>query len=329
MTRTITAGYVAAGAGAVAAAAAGAIVLRRQREQHLAALVPPGQFLDVDGERIHYIDRGAGPALVLIHGLGGSTFSWRESIPALADRHRVVALDLPGLGFSERMPVWPLSLDQQARRVTRLMGSLGIDRATIVGHSMGGGIAARLAAQFPARAEKLVLVASVDPGAGEWLSGALTRGPVLAAVRAALGIPSVVRFATRQGLRACVADPAFVTPEVLRGYADPLLLPGTAACFTRLVQDIRYEHPLDLAGLSVPALVISAEADPGFPPDAGGRVAAAIPGARHVVVPGAGHLVAEEQPAVFLAHLREFLAGGASQAPRRGRRKATAATGQD
>ncbi|KAA0232021.1 alpha/beta hydrolase [bacterium] len=324
MNRTVVTASLAAGI--VAGAAASAAAILRQREQLVAGLVPPGHFHDVDGERIHCIDQGSGPAVVLIHGLGGSTFSWREAIPALAVDHRVLAVDLPGFGFSERMPVWPLSLEQHARRVARLMDELGIGRATVIGHSMGGSIAARLAAAFPTRVERLVLVASVDPGAGSWMPGMLAGRPALAAGQIALAIPSLVRLAAKRALRTAVADPSFLDAGTIRGYSEPLLLPGTAACLSRLMQDSRVDRPVDLAGLAVPTLVVSGELDPAIPPVVGEEIANAVPGARHLVVPGVGHLVPEEQPAVFVDHLRQFLAEGAQQAGRRGRKKAAAAT---
>lgn len=326
MNRTVAAGSVAAGV--VAGAAAGALAIRRQREQLVAALVSPGQVREVDGERIHYIDEGSGPAIVLIHGFGGSTFSWRHVVTPLAATHRVVALDLPGFGFSERRPIWPLTLEQHARRVARLMEELGIERASVVGHSMGGGVAARLAATFPAMVERLVLLASIDPGEQRWLRGSRALGPVLLAARLGLEVPAITRAACRPGLRSLVWDPSFMTEEVIRGYCDPLMLPGTGACLRKLGGDMRLEPPVDVSSIAALTLVISGEADRGIPPGVGERIAAAIPGSRHVVVPETGHLVAEEQPSAFLAHLREFLSEAEAPPSRRSRKKATAATGQ-
>src|SRR3990172_12332306 len=122
----------------------------------------PGMFVDIDGVRVHYVEAGRGDPVVLIHGWNGSTFSYRHTIPELAQNHRVVALDLLGFGYSGRPARADYSVTAQVRLVAGLMDRLDIPSAVVAGHSMGGGIAMRLALSHPERVERLVLVDSVS-----------------------------------------------------------------------------------------------------------------------------------------------------------------------
>ena len=105
------------------------------------------------------VDIGDGPAVVFLHGLSGCWQNWLESIPPLAADHRVIAIDLPGFGESP-MPAEPISVSGYARIVVELLDALGVERATIVGNSMGGFVGCEMAIRFPARVERLVLVAA-------------------------------------------------------------------------------------------------------------------------------------------------------------------------
>jgi pimeloyl-ACP methyl ester carboxylesterase len=104
-----------------------------------------------------------------------------------------------------------------------------------------------------------------------------------------------------------VHDRAFATEEVMRGYIDPLLLPGTVAAVRKMAVANRDTPPVDLSAITAPTLVLSGAGDRAIPPERGEALAAAIPGARHVTIPGAGHLAAEERPGAFLEEVRAFL----------------------
>src|SRR5256885_2464903 len=117
----------------------------------------------VHGHDVGYRMAGEGPAIVLVHGLAGSSTTWREVMPALAKRHLVIAPDLLGHGESAK-PRGDYSLGAHASGIRDLLVALGVERATFVGHSLGGGVAMQLAYQFPQRCERLVLVASGGRG---------------------------------------------------------------------------------------------------------------------------------------------------------------------
>src|SRR5215210_5381144 len=115
--------------------------------------------LTLHGHRVRYLMAGSGPAVVLIHGITSSAETWRPAMRALAAGHTVIAPDLLGHGASAK-PRGDYSLGAYASGVRDLLAALGHDRATVVGHSLGGGVAMQMAYQFPERVERLVLVSS-------------------------------------------------------------------------------------------------------------------------------------------------------------------------
>jgi pimeloyl-ACP methyl ester carboxylesterase len=124
------------------------------------AIPPLGAFVDVDGARVHYVDRGSGAPIVMIHGLAGVLQHFTHSlVDRLSSRFRVIALDRPGAGYSTRPRGTPASLPAQARTIARLIRSLGLERPLVVGHSLGGAIALALALEHPDIPKALALIA--------------------------------------------------------------------------------------------------------------------------------------------------------------------------
>jgi pimeloyl-ACP methyl ester carboxylesterase len=127
------------------------------------ALAPPiGHFLEVDGARLHYLDRGTGPAVVLVHGLGGNLRNFHAIVDRLAATCRVVAVDRPGSGYSTMMSGAHPALRAQARIIARFCGTLGLDRAVLVGHSLGGALSLALALDHPDSVAALVLISPLS-----------------------------------------------------------------------------------------------------------------------------------------------------------------------
>jgi pimeloyl-ACP methyl ester carboxylesterase len=268
----------------------------------------------VAGRPINTIDLGSGPALVFVHGLSGSWPNWLEQLAAFAGDHRVVAMDLPGFGHSPG-DAGEVSMHGYAELLDGLLAQLGIERATIVGNSMGGLIAAELAASFPARVERLVLVSPAG----------------LATYRNRLTVrtmPLIRRL--QQGLAlgaawtASHADPISARPRarelILKGVvAHPGRLPGPlaaeqlrgagtdgflAALEAILDFDLRPRLPL----IAAPTLIVWGTKDRLITVRDAPRFAEAIPGAELEIYEDTGHMAMLEQPARFNARLREFLA---------------------
>jgi 2-hydroxymuconate-semialdehyde hydrolase len=274
----------------------------------------PGQIAVVDGEPIHYIEAGEGPPLVLIHGFPSNTFVWSRLMPRLSEHHRTVALDLPGLGYSHRNRKRSFALEAHAKTVTGLMDTLGIERASIIGLSMGGGVAQRIAATFPERVNRLVLLASIDESEGStWTWG--KRWVDFVVLQIALRIPPLARKVGRLSLRQVVEDPAFVTPELIEPYVRPLLRRGTVPCLRQYLWDNRKATRVDLSRIAAPTLVVSGELDGTVPPEVGERLAAMIPDARSVVLERANHLIALERSDDVYAEVDRFLSEPAVSRP--------------
>jgi len=252
--------------------------------------------------------------VVLIHGITSSAETWRPAMAALARAHTVIAPDLLGHGASAK-PRGDYSLGAFASGVRDLVAALGHERATVVGHSLGGGIAMQFAYQFPERIERLVLIASGGLGreVHPLLRAATLPGSEL--VLALLG-GTWVR-ATGGAIGATLARLGLRTGEDLAGVATGIGALGDAEARGAFVHTAR--AAIDAGGQRVsatdrlylaerlPTLIVWGERDPIIPAAHGIAAQAAIPGSRLELFPGAGHFPHREDPARFVALLEDFL----------------------
>jgi pimeloyl-ACP methyl ester carboxylesterase len=279
--------------------------VRRWEDLDLEEVEKPGRVLRVEDVDLHYVDAGDGPPLLLLHGLGGSTFGFRYLIPLLSPRFRVLAVDLKGFGYSERPPSGDYSLTAQARLVKDLMDALNIERAAVLGHSLGGAVAMHLAVAFPERVERLILVSSA--------SDRETRRGVRGAGLLRLFLPVVGAFTLQnrwfreRSLRSGCYDPAYITPEVMEGYLRPSRIRGYIRSLGKLMVDRKNDPPLDPSAIRQPTLIIWGEGDRWLPPSRGRALQEFIPDSRLVIVERAGHLVLEEQPEESARTISDFL----------------------
>ncbi len=271
-----------------------------------AAGVQP-RVASVEGLRIRYVRRGSGPPVLLLHGIASSMFTWRDVLPTLANDHDVLAMDLPGFGGSD-VPLAP-TVDLLRAAVVGLMDRLSIQRASLVGNSLGGATAAVVAARHPERVERLVLLDAagfrLSPQSRPWLlrAGAGTLGAVV-------GRLPRPRPVLALGLRQVFHDDSLVTRERLDEYEAPFLRPGAVAGMRALLSapaPPAAEFDTMLRSLRAPTLVIWGAEDGWIPVADAERFAAAIPGARKVVLPRCGHMPQEERSVEVLALLRGFL----------------------
>jgi pimeloyl-ACP methyl ester carboxylesterase len=271
--------------------------------------------LRLHGHPVAYHAAGSGPVVLLIHGITSSADAWEAVIPALAEEHTVIAPDLLGHGGSAK-PRGDYSLGAYASGLRDVLSALGHARATVVGHSMGGGIAMQLAYQFPERVERLALVSSGGlgrevglplraatlPGA-EWVLPLLTRrGP-----RDVLGVAS--GLLRRAGLRTRADE---------RGTARGLASLSDAEARRAFLHTAR--SVLDPSGQRVsatdrlylaegmPTLIVWGERDPTIPATHGIAAHAAIPHSRLELFPDAGHYPFDEDPERFAAVVSDFVA---------------------
>jgi pimeloyl-ACP methyl ester carboxylesterase len=261
-----------------------------------------------------YLVGGEGPVLLLIHGMAGSCENWRDVIEPLARHHTVIAPDLPGHGLSAGGS-GDYSLGNLASGLRDLLLVLGHERATIVGHSLGGGIAMQFSYQFPEMVERLVLVSSGGLGleVSPVLRAAALPGadPFIAATAAA---GQKIGSAIGRGLSKVGMKSAADVAEVARGYgslAEPYRRKAFLATLRSVIgtrgQRVSAADRFYLAE-EVPVLIVWGARDPIIPVGHGEDAHRALPGSRLEIFDGVGHLPQVEQPARFISVLEDFLA---------------------
>lgn len=264
-------------------------------------------FADIDGVRIHYQDKGTGTALVLMHGLSSSTYSWKDVFEPLSKSFHVIAVDLKGHGFSGK-PDGDYTRRAQAVLVMHLLDQLKIEKAWLAGNSMGGEIALNIALQSPQRVEGLILIdsAGVNVPGNASLTPAYTRIPVVGRILVALAMTS--DKLVRQSLEKSFYDDTQVTAERVAAYYRPLRTRGgQLAAFRAREQFEQFPIETDLGKVNAPALIIWGAEDPVFPPAAGRKMNSLIRKSTLVIFEKCGHQPQEELPERVVDELMRFI----------------------
>lgn len=271
--------------------------------------------LVLHGHRISYRTAGEGPVIALVHGITSASDTWRELLPLLAERHTVIAPDLLGHGDSAK-PRGDYSLGAYAAGLRDLLLALGHHRATVVGHSLGGGVAMQFAYQFPERCERLALISSGGLGRevhpllrAASLPGSELVLPLIAAPKVLEAGAAVGTFLSRIGLR-----PSSDLGEIARGYASLgnsrsrlAFLHTLRAVIDPIGQRVSARDRLYLAA-EVPTLIVWGELDPVIPAEHGRDAHPAMPGSRLEILPEVGHFPHLEKPRVVARVLEELVA---------------------
>jgi pimeloyl-ACP methyl ester carboxylesterase len=265
------------------------------------------------GHDIAYRRAGTGPAVLLVHGMAGSSRTWKDVMPRLAEHCDVIAPDLPGHGESDAAR-GDYSLGGMAALLRDLLGALDVERVTVVGQSFGGGVAMQLAYQHPELVERLVLVCSGGLGREvSWMLRALTLpgaeyvAPVIFPEFVKRLGDGVSRTVERFGVRA----PRLA--ETWSAYAS-LTDPVHRTAFLRTLravievggQAVSANDRLYLAS-AMPTLIVWGDADPIIPVSHAYAAHEAIPGSRLEILPGVGHFPQVEEPERVTRLLLEFL----------------------
>lgn len=271
---------------------------------------PPGYVVDLGGRRTHFVRKGSGPPLLLIHGFNLDLNSWLANVDALARHFTVIAVDLWGFGYSTREPLdWGFPLYSQ--QIRELMDHLAIPRAHLVGHSMGGGVAIAAAVDDPERVDRLVLVASVGGPRTATLRERLFRLPWLPELLLRLPTDAI----RRRNLRDLwIRDPELLTPEVFAALTGFQRVAGsirTALAILRRDFFGGLDAELDrLAALGIPTLLVWGRHDRAVPVAAGRELHRRLSGSRLELFGRSSHLPNFDEPDRFNDLLVTFLQDG-------------------
>jgi len=272
-------------------------------------------WVEVDGTQVRYLKAGSGPPLILLHGLLGYSFSWRFTMPALAQYATVYAPDMPGAGFSERPAGLDCCMGATARRLLRFIQQLGLLSFDLLGTSHGGAVAMMAAAQcvdagIVPRLRRLILVAPVNPYSahGRRLAPFFGSGIGSALFRQTIGR---MTFLYGYWLKRLYGEPKRIPAGTLEGYVAPLAIPGLFEHGLSIVRtwtgDLR-ELEATLPKLAeVPALLLWGSADPAVRTSSAGPLARHFRSCQTVALRGVGHLPYEESPDEFNRALIQFL----------------------
>lgn len=257
-------------------------------------------FVTVDGVRLHYTSEGSGSDLVLIHGLGGDLTVWDHEAAVFSRYHRVLRIDVRGFGMSDKPP-GSYSPQLFARDLCHVLDACGVQRAHVLGISMGGVIAQRFGLDFPDRVRSLVLT-STSSEVGEKATAAWQR---------------LADRIEREGFDARSVDasrsvsPAFAVahPEIVAALGQ-----RTAACdpggYARAARAVSaYNWTAELSRIAGPVLIFQGLDDQLTPPGGAVKMSRALPCARLLMVEQAGHNLPIEQPSVFRHAVLAFTAG--------------------
>jgi len=270
--------------------------------------------MDLHGHRVIYRTIGTGPPLVLVHGMVNSSRHWKAVAERLAEEYTVIAPDLLGHGDSAK-PEGDYSLGAHAAGIRDLLAALGVDRATMVGHSLGGGVAMQFFYQFPERCQRLILISSGGLGrevslplrlaalpgaepalalvASRWLVAGLERAGEILRTRSA-GASGLLRIVAR-------ALGSLGEPAARRAFLHTL-----RSVIGMRGQRVSARDRLYLLA-AMPTLIVWGERDRTIPLAHGSRAHAEAPGSRFATIPGSGHFPNLDQPAALAGILREFL----------------------
>jgi pimeloyl-ACP methyl ester carboxylesterase len=307
-------GWLATGAGT--AALVGSALFNRANARRAEAETPPaGKFVEVDGVRLHYVDRGEGPVVVLLHGAGVMLQDFEVSgvLPLAAEQHRVIAFDRPGYGYSDRPRSTIWTPTAQADLIARALKQIGAERAVVVGHSWGTLVALAMALDHPGVVSGLVLLSGYYYGTArpDVISGAVPAIPVAGDLLTYTVGPLLGLLSGSIGVRASFA-PAPVSPkfadfpkalalrpsQIHASSADAALMVPSAIALSR-----RYGE------LTLPVIIMAGRGDLIVHMDKhAGRLVDDIRGAELRIVPDQGHMLHYAVPEQVVEAISDVLA---------------------
>ncbi len=271
----------------------------------IAELIPESSYINIDGARLHYVQAGQGPDLVLLHGIGASVYIWRFVFPLLQTRHRVIAFDIAGFGKSSKDAKRNYGLDAQAELLANALTALGIEKADLVGSSMGGAIAFWMGKRWPERFKNVI-------GLGPATDSALV--PTLAQnlkYTSPLLRYTVNKRSIKFVLGYVVNNRKLITDTVVDRYLEPFVDGGLGirAFFaaTSVLSDRRL--PSGLADSKARMLIVWGANDFLVPRRSMNKLRRVLPSVPFIEHESGGHHIMEDEPVYTAEQIESFLAG--------------------
>jgi pimeloyl-ACP methyl ester carboxylesterase len=278
-------------------------------------LVEDGNFIDVNNIDVHYWDEGRGDVLILVHGFSSSVYTWRLNVEPLAEEFRVVVLDLPGFGYTDKPRDFDYSLEGYSDFLIDFMDVMDIDSATLAGNSMGGGGALTTALNSPERVDKLILVDSTGYPEHEeddevFLPFLLMGMPVAGEVLMSLNFRCVVEESMKGGV---YYDNSFVTDEMVDYYYNAFRSENGQKAPLWVIRNLMATPPMgteNISRISMPTLILWGEEDTLIPVEHAAFFDEDISDSRAVIYAEAGHLPHEEKADAVNEEIIDFMKHG-------------------
>lgn len=268
-----------------------------------------GKFVTVDDKKVHYVEKGDGKPIILIHGFLYHTVMWKKNIDALAERFKVYAIDLWGWGYSERLKKMEYSFELYGNQVTGFMDALNIERATLAGQSMGGSISVYVAAHFPERVDRLILV---DPAVIPYpmtTTGKIYQLPFVGEFLNAIPGDALMKNNIKT---VWFYDENKVTEEYTKEVLQPFCIKGSYAGAMYILRNVIKAPYVEkeanlLAKMNKPTLIIHGREDKAIPLNKSETLNDLWKGSKLVIFEKAGHTPHEEYPERFNKLAIDFL----------------------
>lgn len=272
-------------------------------------LIPESQFIEIDGAKLHYVQAGqnskSGRDIVLLHGIGASVYIWRFLFPLLLTRHRVTAFDFAGFGKSSKEARRNYGLDSQSELIANALSAMGIEKADIVGSSMGGAIGYWMGKRWPERFQNVI-------GLGPATDSALV--PTVAqhfAVAAPLFRYTVNKRSIKFVLRYVVNNRKLITDKVVERYLEPFADKGQGlrafVAATSVLSDRRL--PTALAESKARMLIVWGANDYLVPRRSMVKLRKVLPNTQFIEHESGGHHIMEDEPVYTAGQIESFFAG--------------------
>ena len=268
-----------------------------------------GKFVTVDARKVHYLEKGNGEPIILIHGYDYHTVMWKKHIDALAEKFKVYAIDLWGFGYSERIEPPAYSFELYGKQVTGFMDALSIKKATLVGQSYGGGISVYVAAHYPERVEQLILI---GPGVIPFPPMTVVKiamipffGEFIWAIRWDFQMKNMIRTMR-------FYDESKVTEDYLQEVMQPARIKGSSSAALYILRHVIQPPWVEkeanlLAEMETPILIIHGREDMTIPLDTSEALNDLWKGSELVIFEKARHNAHEEHPEKFNKLVIDFL----------------------